>query len=402
MPAHPGTVAAPVEETVVRGAWRAIVQTVPLALYGLVAVRLSYRARRAAAETAPPAPGPLPTPPPPVSIVLPVRDEEANIAGILASLLAQDYPAFDITVIDDGSTDATPRLLAAWAARDPRVRVGRVAELPAGWAGKAHALHTGVGLTTGEWLLFTDADTRHAPDTLRRMVAHADRGRLDLLSMFTRLLFTGAGHRLLTPIGALTLIAGATPGEVRDPGIPRAFANGQYILIQRAAYVASGGYAAPGMRETFADDVFLAELVKRAGGRLDVVGGRDLVTNEQWATWDSVWRGWRKSAYGTVVRQPLAALGGGLALIGYGALPLAAALRLAAARHRPGVLLAAAVVALQIDARAVLDREFGLPPAWSLTAPLGWAALGVLVLDALRLYLTGRGADWKGRRAPVA
>ncbi len=105
------------------------------------------------------------------------------------------------------------------------------------------------------------------------------------------------------------------------------------------------------MRETFADDVFLAELVKRAGGRLDVVGGRDLVTNEQWATWDSVWRGWRKSAYGTVVRQPLAALGGGLALIGYGALPLAAALRLAAARRRPGALLAAAVVALQIDAR---------------------------------------------------
>ena len=97
------------------------------------------------------------------------------------------------------------------------------------------------------------------------------------------------------------------------------------------------------MRGTFATDVFLAELVKWAGGRLDVVGGRDLVINEQWATWDSGWRGWRKSAYGTVVRQPLAALGG-LALIGYGALPLATTLRLAAARRRPGALLAAAVV----------------------------------------------------------
>src|ERR671932_1185689 len=148
-----------------RRALVAILRTVPLALCALLALRQDRRVRRALTEVGPPEPEPLPEPPPRVSIVLPVRDEEANVDGVLASLLAQDYPDFDLIVVDDGSTDATPRLLAAWAARDERVRVHRVEELPPGWAGKAHALHTGVGLTAGEWLLFTDADTPHAPET---------------------------------------------------------------------------------------------------------------------------------------------------------------------------------------------------------------------------------------------
>src|SRR5438067_1714913 len=168
--------ARPTRRSIARTAW----QTLPTALCALIALRQRRRVRRAIAEAAPPEPGPLPAPQPRVAIVLPVRDEAANVDGILASLLAQDYPDFDLTVIDDSSTDATPHLLAAWAARDARVRVHRVDALPPGWAGKPHALHTGATLTAGDWLLFTDADTRHAPETLRLMVGHAARHRLDL------------------------------------------------------------------------------------------------------------------------------------------------------------------------------------------------------------------------------
>src|SRR5919199_781544 len=389
-----------------RRALVAILRTVPLALCALLALRQDRRVRRALTEVGPPEPEPLPEPPPRVSIVLPVRDEEANVDGVLASLLAQDYPAFDLTVVDDGSSDATPRLLAAWAARDRRVRVHRVEELPPGWAGKAHALHIGVGLIAGEWLLFTDADTRHAPEALGLALGHALRHRVDLLSLLARSPLIGPGARLLTPIGAISLLERATPAEVRDPRHPAALAIGTYLLVRRAAYEACGGYAAPRLRATFADDVYLTEEVKRSGGRVDLVrgyDGRDLLSNEQWTTWDSLWRGWRKSAYGDIGHRPLYGLAGGLLLLAYGLLPPLAALRAAQAglrRHRLSAILAALALAAQVDARSHLDREAGLSHAWSLTAPAAWAMLGVLILDTTRLALTGRGADWKGRTAP--
>jgi chlorobactene glucosyltransferase len=365
-----------------------------------VALRQSIRTRRALAEATPPEPWPLPEPPPHVSIVLPVRNEEENIDGVLTSLLVQDYPDFDLTIIDDGSTDATPRLLAGWVAGDSRVHVHRVEALPAGWAGKAHALHTGVGRTRGEWLLFTDADTRHAPDALRRMVAHAERHSTDLLSLFARMVVKGAGGRLLMPTGAVSLFEHATPSQVRDPANPAALAVGQYILIRRAAYDAIGGYAAPGLRDTFADDVLLAGRVKAEGKRVDIVAGRDLVSNEQWPTWGTAWRGWRKSIHGMIVARPGTAFSGGVMLITYGLLPLASALGALASRRWGAAGTAALIVALQIDARSCFVREFRLPPVWALAAPFGWAAFGLVMLDAARLRLVGRAADWKGRVAP--
>lgn len=269
----------------------------------------------------------------PVSIILPVRDEADNIDAVLASLLAQEGVDFDLIVADDGSTDATPRRLAAWAARDPRIRVARIDALPPGWAGKAHALHTGVGLARGTWLLFTDADTRHASDALCRMVAHGERRGLDLVSLLARTILTGPGARLLTPTGAVALFERATPGEVRDPAHRGAVAVGQYIVVRRAAYERIGGYAAPGLRDTFADDVLLAERVKQGGGRLDLVDGRDLLRNAQWATWGAACGGWRKSIHGATAARPGLAPVGGMALVGYGLLPLVAAIRALAARR---------------------------------------------------------------------
>src|SRR5690349_8132302 len=159
-----------------------------LAVSALAALWQTYRVHRSVRETHPPDKIPIPVAAPHVSIILPVRNEESTIDTCIASLLAQDYPDFDLTVIDDGSTDATPRLLAEWRRRDPCLQVHRVDTLPEGWAGKAHALHTGVTRTSGEWLLFTDADTYHAPHTLRLMLGHAVHQYDDLLSMRTDLM----------------------------------------------------------------------------------------------------------------------------------------------------------------------------------------------------------------------
>jgi chlorobactene glucosyltransferase len=374
-----------------------------LALAALFALRQSYRVRRSLAEAESPTPLPLPTPAPPVSILVPVRNEEDNVDGVLASLLAQDYPDFEVTVVDDGSTDGTAVLLATWAAREARLHLQRVGTLPEGWAGKVHALHLGVGLTTGEWLLFTDADTRHAPQALRLMVGYAVAHQDDLLSMVPDVKLVGPAMRRLPPIGALMLVEWATPAETRDPKHPHALAVGQYLLVRREAYVASGGYAVPGLRQTFAEDVALAAWLKRQGRRVDIVDGRGLVSNVQWTTWSSAWRGWRKSAYAQGVKHPLAYLILGLWLLLYGLGPpitLLRALCRGSRRRWLSLVLAGTALAAQIDARGVLDRRQGLAGAWSLSAPIGWAAFGGLLLDTVRLVLSGAGADWKGRRAP--
>ncbi|WP_069804573.1 glycosyltransferase [Thermogemmatispora onikobensis] len=388
-------------------------QLIFLLFIALVAFWQRHRIKKGIKELTRLDEAPLPEPPPHVSIILPVRNEEAHIDDCLASLLAQDYPDFEIVVIDDGSTDATPARLAEWQQRDSRLRVYRIEELPAGWAGKAYALHTGVLLTQGEWLLFTDADTRHAPQTLRRAVAHAIAHRLDLLTLFTDTRLPGAAARLLTAIGATLLAMLATPGEMRDSHQPtRVLAVGQYLLVRRSAYQACGGYSAPELRSTFSDDITLAWYLKRRGCREDIVAERGLVFNDQWTTWKSAWEGMRKSNYGLVASSPLLGVLLGLALILYGLLPpFTLARQLWQGRRRvrqrqrgPLSLLASALATLalffQVDTKRRFEREYRLPLVWSLTAPVGWATFGLLMLDTTRLVLRGRGATWKGRTAP--
>jgi chlorobactene glucosyltransferase len=376
---------------------------VALTLSALVAIWQSYRAHRTVQETHPPDKVPLPALAPHVSIIVPARNEEATIDACVVSLLAQDYPDFDITIIDDGSTDATPRLLAGWSRRDRRVQVHRVDQLPEGWAGKAYALHTGVTLTNGEWLLFTDADTCHAPQTLLRMVGHALRQQDDLLSTRTTLMtLSGLVMPLLMPVSEILLAHRVTPAEVRDPASSHAFAFGQYILLRREAYEASGGYAAAGMRMTSIDDVALAVRFKQHGQRIELVNGRGLIKNRQWTTWKSLRHGWGKSCYGELIRShiPLASLPGGLALIAYGVVPSGVVLYAlySGKVRRLSTLLAAISLLAQIDAKRCFDREYDLAFTWSLAAPAGWVTCGILLLDVARLILSGRGTDWKGRQ----
>jgi len=214
----------------------------------------------------------------------------------------------------------------------------------------------------------------------------------------------GPATSLLMPLSEVLLAHRVTPAEVRDPAFPHAFAFGQYILLRREAYLATGGYAAAGMRGTPIDDLALADLLKRHGRRVEIVGGRGLVANRQWTTWRSALRGWRKSCYGELARSnyPLAGLPAAPALIVYGLGPLCTlvyALRAGRVR-RFSTLLAGIALVAQIDAKRCIDREFDLAIAWSLAAPAGWVVFGILVADVAYRILSGRGAEWKGRQLP--
>lgn len=376
-----------------------------LAVASLVALWQRRRARNSVEELHPPEKVELSTPVPPVTIILPVRNEAAHIEGCLASLTAQDYLNFSIIVIDDGSTDTTPQQLAAWSARDSRVQVHRVDQFPPGWAGKTHALHLGAMLARSEWLLFTDADTRHERQTLSLMMGHALQHQDDLLSMGMNLMtLSGPVMPLLMPITEILLAQRLTPATILDATSKRSFAFGQYILLRKEAYLWAGGYNMPGMRTCTVEDMALAEQIKQSGRLVEIVDGRGLLRNRQWTTWKSARQGWGKSCYSEFIRShiPFGGFPAALALIAYGLGPAWTCLYLGSRGkiRRASFWLAFLTLLAQIDAKRHVDRKYGLSQLRAFTAPFAWIVCGIMALDVTRQILTGQPAAWKGRQLP--
>ena len=178
-----------------------------------------------------------------VSVIIPARNEEANIARVVRSVASQEGVR-EILVVDDQSSDGTPAILEGMKRELPMLRVMRVESLPAGWTGKAHALAMGAREAAGDWLLFTDADTEHRPGSLKALLERAERDSADLLSV-------SPGQRVLTwweksviPLVYAHLARLYRFEDVSNPESAAAAANGQYLLIRREAYERAGGYQA--------------------------------------------------------------------------------------------------------------------------------------------------------------
>ncbi len=201
---------------------------------------------------------------PAVSIIVPARNEEQNIRRCVESLLDQDYNgSFEVIVVNDGSTDATSAILTEIAQhhlKSEQLKVLHLQEqLPEGWAGKPHAIHSGTQQAPGDWLLFTDADTWHAPGALRFAMQLARTEHADLLTLSSDQELPGFWNKVMMPMAFMGISMLYPPRLVNDPHSPVAVANGQYILIRRSVYELLGGYARPDLRGTLLDDRDLAQ-----------------------------------------------------------------------------------------------------------------------------------------------
>jgi len=350
----------------------------------------------------------MPTDDPLVSIIVPARNEEENIRRCVASLLEQDYGHYEVLAVDDGSTDATGRILDDLSANHPyghRLWVLRLRGLPRGWAGKTHAIHCGEQEASGEWLLFTDADTWHAPNALRSAMKQALQEKIDLLTLGTEQELPHFWDRVLMPMAYLGISMLYPPVLVNDPTSPVAVANGQFILIRRAAYELVGGYARLDLRNTLLDDRDLARVVKANGFTLRFLDGRDLVHVHMYKNFRDTWRGWRKNAYlGSRGGLPFVLL----ELIGLPSvtiLPFLVPFFAWASLRKAGglnALEAALVTILETGSvafyRDMLNKQLSVPWYYTLTHPLAGAVFeGILAQSALRI-LTHKGVDWRGRQ----
>jgi glycosyltransferase involved in cell wall biosynthesis len=231
---------------------------------------------------------------PKVSIIIPARNEEANLATCLESLVTQTGVVFEIIVVDDHSTDHTREIAASFAAAYPdKVRVIEAGLLPDGWTGKNNAVVTGAREARGQWLLFTDADTVHLPGSLARALAEAQEHRADLLSYSPEQIAVTFWEMAVLPVVFAELARQYPPSKVSDPNSPTAAANGQYILVKREAYDAVGGHAA--VAGEILEDVALARAVKASGRRIHFRYADDAVRTRMYRNFRQLREGWTKN-----------------------------------------------------------------------------------------------------------
>ncbi len=368
---------------------RRALSLVSLAAWGWAAsVALLDRRHRLSLDDVEPAAGG-----PRVSVVVPARNEARGIRAAIRSLAVQDYPELEVIVVDDESVDGTAG--EALAAATDRVEVVAGAPLPEGWVGKSWACVQGARRATGEWLLFTDADIRHAPDTVGRAVALARReGRgVTLLPV----LETGtAAERIVQPAAAVLIRSFVAPGPlVRSPRVPVAIAAGGFIFVSRASYDLVGGHAA--IHDSFVEDAALAELLKGVGHPLVLASSGGRVRVRMYVGAREVWRGWRKNTSAGLARG---SLGAAATVASVGALvsvwPL---LGLAVGPRR----LSGAAAVAQLFARLEVEPICPTPARYRLTLPIGSLVLALCSLasslDRLRGTVAWRGRTYSSRSA---
>jgi chlorobactene glucosyltransferase len=233
---------------------------------------------------------------PKVSILVPARNEEVNIAACLHSLLAQDYPDFEVIVIDDQSSDATPAILAQIAGAEPRLRVLNGSPPAEGWVGKNWACSWLAQQAQGDLLLFTDADTFHRPQTLRAIVTALIGEQADLLTGFPHQEMYTWGERLLVPFFTWAFYCFnplAITYRLRLPALSDAV--GQMMLFRRQAYQAIGGHE--DIRASVIDDLTLARRIKAAGMRWRVAYIADLIQCRMYAGGWAAFHGFTKNLF---------------------------------------------------------------------------------------------------------
>ncbi|MFY4722569.1 glycosyltransferase [Streptomyces sp. LaBMicrA B280] len=338
---------------------------------------------------------------PSVCVVVPARDEAAVLPASLPSLLAQDYPGrAEVFLVDDGSTDGTGELARALSRRHGGLplTVGSPGEPPAGWTGKLWAVRHGIALARArepEYLLLTDADIAHAPESLRELVAAAHGGGFDVLSQMARLRVASRWERLVVP-AFVYFFAQLYPFRwIGREGSRTAAAAGGCVLLR--ADMAERARIPDAIRHAVIDDVALARAVKAAGGRV-WLGLADRVDSVRpYPRLGDLWRMVSRSAYAQLRHSPPLLLGtvAGLALVYL--VPPVAVVAGAAAGSAPVAVVGALAWAVMAGTYAPMLRYYRQPLWLAPLLPYTAFLYLLMTVDSAVQHHRGRGAAWKGR-----
>ena len=228
-----------------------------------------------------------------VSVIVATLNEARRIGPCLEGLMQQQEPLLEVLVVDSRSTDGTRELVAAAAARDPRIRLITDEPLPAGWVGKVWALETGLREARGEWVLGIDADTVPAPGLVGAVVDAVEQDRYDVASFSPQFRDQTPTERFVQPAMLVTLVYRCGAAGAKQPPPDRVLANGQCFVSRRKLLVQYGGYAPA--RASFCDDVTLARHLAANGARVGFLDGSKIIQVSAYTSLAEMWREWGRS-----------------------------------------------------------------------------------------------------------
>jgi cellulose synthase/poly-beta-1,6-N-acetylglucosamine synthase-like glycosyltransferase len=338
----------------------------------------------------------LPPRPPRVSLIVAARNEELNLEAALDSLLTQDYPDYEVIVVDDRSADSTPQILARVQARNATLRVVRIDVLPDGWLGKNHALERGAADASGDILIFADADVVMRADTVRRAVAHALAASRDHLAITPHMISPGIMLGMFMSAFTMFFSLYARPWKAVDPKSRCFIGIGAFNLVRTSAYRTVGGHARIAMRPD--DDIKLGKILKDAGCSQEMLFGRGMIGVEWYPNVGALARGLEKNTLAGVDYSVAAILVGALAQTVLFVWPFLALV------CTSGVVFAlnAATCLLLLAACVDQTRFVGVPPRYAAGLPVATVLFIWILLRATYVTLRDNGINWRGTHYPLA
>jgi chlorobactene glucosyltransferase len=340
----------------------------------------------------------VPQPAPLISVLVPARDEEKNIRNCVESLQKQDYPNYEILVLDDNSTDNTGAIVKELAANDKRIHLYFGEPLPEDWAGKPYACYQLAQKAKGDWLLFVDADTTHEPHMLRSTLALAIEEKASLLSGFPRQLATSFTQKVIIPIFYFILLGWIPLWLLHRSKKPKpSMAIGQFFFFAKEEYWRIGGHKA--VQAKIVEDVLMGLEVAKHGGRHVAVDLSPVVSTNMYDNIGETWRGLARSIYSLITMTPLGLIA--VILLAYYVYIAPFFWLINGFLMGSEPLLWRGIVVLQIVTALVMrwlvDSRFQGPAISIWFHPFGMLFYLADVLYAMARWLIGTGVSWKER-----
>ncbi len=321
-----------------------------------------------------------------VSVLIPARDEERNIGGILYDLQEQDYPNLEILVYDDFSTDKTAEIISEWATGDKRIRLVEASGLPDGWTGKNHACHMLSKIAGGDYLLFLDADVRLDRDIISRAVAFSERSRPGLLSVFPGQLMITPGERITVPIMNFILLSLLPLILVWKSAYKSlAAANGQFMFFDAAKYHELSPHEK--VNGSMVEDIEIARYFKRKNVKIVCTTGISGIKCRMYEGFREAVNGFSKNVFAFFGNSPL------LSILfwfftTFGFIFVALTFTVTWVGVYLGILILTRIIISFISKQnIVLNLILAIPQQFA----LGWIICSALINRHIRQY------QWKGR-----
>ena len=338
-----------------------------------------------------------------VSILIPVKNEETNIANCVKPLLVQLREGDELLIINNCSEDRTEAVLKELGAveirsEDPPARSHakfkylNTPSTPVEWTGKNFALHLGIEHVTGDWLFFTDADTRHEPGSLNIALAFAEERKLDLLTLLPRCLAHGFWEEVIQPCMMGYMGLWFPVQKINDPKSKVYFGNGQYLLIRAEHYRRIGGHE--DVKEAFLEDFALMKKTKETGARGMCAFGVEIYGTRMYESLGAIWRGWRRIFLHAFEQKPATILRCALSVFFFSVFPFIVLATLPQS-FSLALLLCVFILVIIFATAATAYAIVRARKRYALFHPLAALVFTAILLDAFQMALLKRRTHWR-------